>query len=187
MLAERLLCYYPTTRGDKNVVFAVYHGNRKWSAGSVWGYFAMCPRPIQRYMDHRDRTSFTEARSSTMFVFLLFVTLIFRILPNATGQSFRPMKLQFFVSKVQGPTWNPGWNWGAGTLLRGFFCPLKTPQLTKKLQLNRRSCVEHIPHGQTKFLVKKFWTRDTPKWNYWPKCSEEFRENGRVNTACCCR
>ena len=66
---------------------------------------------------------------------------------------------------------------------KGLFCPLKTPQLTKKLQLTTRSCVEHIPHGQTKFLVKKFWTRDTPKWNYWPKCSEEFRENGRVNSA----
>ena len=74
----------------------------------VFGGILLCaPRPIQRYMDHRDRTSFTEARSSSMFFCLfvcLFVTLIFRILRKATGQSFRPVKLKFFFGKVQGPT-----------------------------------------------------------------------------------
>ncbi len=40
--------------------------------------------------------------------------------------------------------------------------------------------MEHIPHGQTKFLVNKFCTRDTPKWSYRLKCSEEFRENGHT-------
>ncbi len=70
----------------------------------VFGGVLLCaPRPMQRYMDHRDRTSFTEARSLIMF-FLPSVTLICRILHKAKGQSFRPIKLQIFTSKVQGPT-----------------------------------------------------------------------------------
>ena len=37
----------------------------------VFGGISLCaPRPTQRYMDHRDRTSFTEARSSSMFIYL---------------------------------------------------------------------------------------------------------------------
>jgi len=127
----------------------------------------MCPRPIQRYMDHRDQTSFTEARSLIMFVCVcVSVTLIFRILQNATGQSFRPIKQQIFTSKVQGPTGYPFWRLGGWDPPKGLFAPLKRPQRTKKLQLITQNCVKHIPHGQTKFLVSKFLTRDTPERSY---------------------
>ncbi len=45
--------------------------DRREVFGGIW----LCARrPIQRYMDHRDRTSFTEARSSSMF-FCLSVCL----------------------------------------------------------------------------------------------------------------
>jgi len=44
------------------------------------------PRPIQRYMDHRDRTSFTEVRSSSMFVRLFFCDAVF----SNFAEGYRP-------------------------------------------------------------------------------------------------
>ena len=103
----------------------------------VLGGILLCaPRPIQRYMDHSDRTSFTEVRSSSLFICLLFlfVTLMFRILKQATGQSFRPVKLQIFFGKVQGPTCQPFWKLGGWDPPKGPFCP---PQ---NVPDNKKSC-----------------------------------------------
>ena len=131
-------------------------------------------------MDHRDRTSFTEARSSTMFVFL-FVCLLrwfFEFCRTLQARVFDLSSCNFYQ---QSPRSNlkscmelGGWD-----PLRGFFCPLKTPQLRKKVAVNHAKLCETYSPWSNKSFGDKFWTRDTPEWN-WPKCSEEFRENGRV-------
>ncbi len=53
---------------------------------------------------HHSRKLGRQVCPSVCLSVCLFVTLFFRILPQATGHSFRPIKLRFFVSKVQGPT-----------------------------------------------------------------------------------
>ncbi len=91
------------------------------------------------------------------------VALIFRTLQKATGQSFCPIKLQICTSKVQGPTVYPFWRLGGWDPPTGIFCPLKTPQVRKKLQLTTWNCVEHILHGQTKFVMKKILDQGHPQ------------------------
>ncbi len=58
--------------GGKNVVL-LYISETGSDQREVFRGILLCaPRPIQRYMDHRDRTSSTEARSSSMFFCLFF-------------------------------------------------------------------------------------------------------------------
>ncbi len=84
-------------RGDTNVVFLRYisetGSDRREVFGGIFLYYF---RPIQRYMAHRDRTSFTEVRSSTLF-FCFSVTLI---LPKATGQSFWATAMKLYTRIV---------------------------------------------------------------------------------------
>ena len=73
--------------------------------GTCFGVFCYVPRDLSNgtwiiAIGHHLRKL---GRQVCLF-FLLFVTLIFRNLPKATGQGFRPINLQFCISKVQGPT-----------------------------------------------------------------------------------
>jgi len=135
MLAERLFVIIPRLRGIQTwfLRFITETGSDR---REVFGGILLCaPRPIQRYIDHRDRTSFTEVRSSSMFIFPFFlpsVTLIFRTLQKATGQSFRPNKLQIFTSKVQGPTGYSFWRLGGWDPLKGLFLPPQNAPTNKK-------------------------------------------------------
>ncbi len=55
--------------GDKNMVLR-FISETGSDRREVFGGILLCaPRRIQRYMDHGDRTSFTEVRSSSMFFF----------------------------------------------------------------------------------------------------------------------
>ena len=165
MLAERLYVFIRPLGGDKTW-FLRYISETGSGRREVFGGILLCAlRPIQRYIDHRDRTSFTEVRSSSMFV-CFSVTLIFRILPKATSQSFRPIKLKFRTSKVQGPTGYPFWRLGGWDPPKGLFCPHQNASAKKNVQVTTRYCVKHIPRGRTQFLVKRCLTRDTHKWSY---------------------
>ncbi len=138
--------------------------------GSDWrevigGILLCAPRPIQRYMDHRDRTSFTEARSLIMFVCLFFCYANLSNFAKGYRSEFSSDQAANFYLQSPRSNWISFLEIGGLGPPKGLFCPLKTPQRTKKLQLTTRNCVKHIPHGQTQFLVTKFLIRDTPEWS----------------------
>ncbi len=55
----------------------------------VFGGILLCaPRPILRYIDHRDRTSFKKVRSSSMFVCLFFCYADFSSFANGYRPEF---------------------------------------------------------------------------------------------------
>ncbi len=135
---------------------------RSWP---VWMLIVAWVDNVRRRFAQYENFSLERLTHYLVLSVCLFVTLICRILPKATGQSFHPIKLQICTSKVQGPTGYPFWRLGGWDPLRGFFAPSKRPSEQKKLRLTTRNCVKHIPHGQTKFLVTKSLTRDTPEWS----------------------
>ena len=109
----------------------------------VFGGILLCaPRPIQRYMDHRDRTSFKEVRSSTMFVCLFFCYDNF----SNFAEGYRPefSKYQAEILNQQSPRSNLKSSLEIGGLgpPKGLFCPLKTPQLRKKLAVKHAKLCE---------------------------------------------
>ncbi len=156
MLAERLFVIIPRLRGIQTW-FLRFISETGSDRREVFGGILQC---AQRYMDHRDRTSFTEARSLIMFVFpsvFPSVTLTFQTLQKAIGQSFRPIKLQIFTSKVQGPTGYPFWRLVGWDPPKGLFCPLKTPQRTKKIADDcAKFCKTYSPWSNKIFGVKMF-------------------------------
>ena len=88
-------------------------------------------RPIQRYMDRRDRTSSTEARSTTLFFCLSVCYADFSNFAKGYRPQFSPD--QAAITHQQSPRSNlkSCWKLGGWDSPKGLFCPLKTAQLTK--------------------------------------------------------
>ncbi len=131
--------------------------------GTCLGVFCYVPRDLSNgtwiiAIGHHSRKL---GRQVCLF-FFPSVTLIFRILQKATGQSFRPIKLQIFNSKVQGPTGYPFWRLGGWDPLRGFVCPLKTPQRTKKVAVNHAKLCETYSPWSNKIFGDKMFDQGYP-------------------------
>ncbi len=104
------------------------------------------------------------------------VTLIFRILQKATGQSFRLIKLQIFASKVQGPTGYPFWRLGGWDPHKGLFLPPQNAPAKKK----RCRWLREIVWNIFPLLKQNFWWQ-----NFWPgtPLSGAIDQNVRRNFA----
>ncbi len=95
--------------------------------------------------------------SSSVCLFVCFsVTLIFRILQKGTGQSFCPIKLQIFTSKVQGPTGYPFWRLGGWNPPKGLFLPPQNAPANKKSCSLPREIVWNIFH----VVKQNFWWKN---------------------------
>ena len=168
MLAKRLLCYHPKARGGYERSFCGLSRKPEVTGGKCLGVFCYVPRDLSNGTwiiaigHHSWKLGRRVCLSVCLFV-CLFVTLIFRILRNATGLSFRPVKLNFFSAKSKVQLENRFGNWGAGTPLRGFFAPLKTPQIRKKVAVNHAKLCETYSTWSNKIFGVKIFEQGHPQ------------------------
>ena len=103
----------------------------------VFGGILLCaPRPIQRYMDHRDRTSSTEARTTSLFICLcVCVSVCYANFSNfAKGHRPEFSTYKAVISHQQSPrsNWIPFLEIGGWDPPKGLFLPPQNAPANKK-------------------------------------------------------
>ncbi len=137
MLEVAPLCYHPTPRGGYKRGFCGLSRKPEVIGGTCLRVFCYMPRDLSNgtsiiTIGHHSRKLGRQVCLFVCFSVSFSVTLILRILQKATGQSFRPIKLQIFTSKVQGPTGYPFWRLGGWDPPKGLFLPPQNAPANKK-------------------------------------------------------
>ena len=119
-------------------------------------------RPIQRYMDRRDRISSTEARTTSLFICLCVCYANFSNFAKGYRPEFSTYEAVILHQQ------SPRSNWisfleigGLETPLRGF-SPLRTPQRTKKVAVNHAKLCETYSPWSNKIFGDNIFDQGHP-------------------------
>ena len=170
MLAKRLLCYHPKARGGYERSFCGLSRKPEVTGGKCLGVFCYVPRDLSNgtwiiAIGHHSRKLGRRVCFSVSFFVSLFLCYAnSRIFDKGYRLEFSTCQAEmFFSAKSKVQLANLFENWGAGTPLRGFFAPLKTPQIRKKVAVNHAKLCETYSTWSNKIFGVKIFEQGHPQ------------------------